>query len=198
MANTAPKICLIRHGETLWTQSGQHTGRTDISLTEEGEKQAKQLGHLLKNIHFQATFTSPLKRAKETCILAGLYSQTSVDENLVEFDYGAYEGKTSKEIKQIDPHWSLFLHGAPKGESLADVGERAYRFLGKVCRFSGPIAVFSHGHVLRVLCARYLDLAPSYGKFFVLSPAFLSILGIEHNKPAILEWNNTSHLPLNN
>jgi broad specificity phosphatase PhoE len=193
MTSSQTRIFLIRHGETEWTLSGRHTGKTNIPLTENGQKQAYLLTGALKSIPFQKAFVSPLRRAKETFELSKLNVKAEFDEDLVEWDYGQYEGLTSKQIHQSQPGWSIFIQGAPGGESVADVGARANRVLSRLRSFNGNVLVFSSGHFLRVLAARWLDLPPSFGKYLVLSPASISILGFEHNTPAILQWNSTSY-----
>lgn len=177
------QLYLCRHGETEWALSGKHTGRTDISLTEQGIRQAAALRKRLQPIHFDAVFTSPRQRAVSTC--EGMHA--IADPNLVEWDYGDYEGLTSAEI---GPAWDLFTQGAPGGESPLQVAKRADAFLFKVKQYQGKIAVFSHGHFLRMLAARFLGLAPEMGNLFVVSVASLSILGFEKGRPAIILWND--------
>jgi probable phosphoglycerate mutase len=191
MIFTHHKIYLIRHGETEWTLSGKHTGRSDIPLTKNGEEQSANIGRYLKGMGFQKVLTSPLIRAKETCRLAGLFTHALVDEDLREWNYGDYEGITSAEIRAKDPHWTIFTAGAPGGESVADIGARANRVLGTIRSIPGDVAVFSHGHFLRALAARWLEMPPAFGQQLVLSPASLSILGFEKEKPAIITWNQT-------
>ena len=191
MSFTHHKIYLIRHGETEWTLSGKHTGRTDIPLTQNGQDQSLKIGTYLKGMGFQKVLTSPLIRAKETCRLAGLFTHALVDEDLREWNYGDYEGITSAEIRKKDPHWTIFTAGAPGGESVADMGARANRILGTIRSIPGDVAVFSHGHFLRALAARWLDMPVAFGQQLVLSPASLSILGFEKEKPAIITWNQT-------
>ena len=179
------KIYLCRHGETAWTISGQHTGSTDLSLTEQGQEQASELRKGIDKIHFDAIFSSPRKRAIESC--GDL--QHGIDPRLAEWDYGDYEGKTTQEIYQVNPSWSIFKDGAPGGESPEQVGKRADAFLKGVQVYSGNVAIFSHGHFLRVLAARYLGLEPQMGKLLLLSVASLSILGEDRGQPAIVLWN---------
>lgn len=179
------QLYLCRHGETEWTLSGQHTGTTDLSLTKKGQEQAALLRGQIAKVEFDAIFTSPKKRALETC--KGLPHQK--DPDLCEWNYGEYEGKTSEEIQKIRPGWNLFHDGAPGGETADDVGRRADAFLKKALSYSGNVAVFSHGHFLRVLAARYLGLEPKMGKIFNLSVASLSILGYERKQPVVLLWN---------
>jgi probable phosphoglycerate mutase len=186
------KVFLVRHGETAWSLSGQHTGRTDIPLTDHGKKQALSLAPLLKKHSFQKIFVSPLQRAKETYDLLHLSAHAELDEDLYEWDYGLYEGKTSKQIKEIHPNWSLFISGAPGGESVADVGARAGRMLSKIKACQGDVLLFSSGHFLRVLAAKWLEQPPTFGRNLALSTASLSILGYEHHTPALLLWNSTT------
>lgn len=184
------QLYLCRHGETEWALSGRHTGRTDISLTQKGREQTALLRKRLEGISFEKIFSSPLKRARESC--AGL--KVEADPNLMEFDYGEYEGLTTPEVHKINPNWSVFKDGAPGGESPAQVGTRADQFLKKVAQFEGKIAVFSHGHFLRILASRFLGLEPECAKLFCLSVASLSILGYERKQSAIVLWNDVSHL----
>lgn len=189
---TYPKLFLVRHGETAWTISGKHTGLTDIPLTENGTHQAKQLSLRLKKEQFSHVFSSPLQRARSTCELCGF--KPILDSDLVEWDYGDYEGLTSKEIAQKDPSWNLFTQKTPGGETLEAVGKRADHFLAKLRKLKGDIALFSSGHILRVLAARFLELPPENGRQWILSPASLSILGHEHGNPVLMLWNDTGHL----
>jgi probable phosphoglycerate mutase len=188
------KIYLIRHGETPWSLSGQHTGKTDISLTEQGIADAEKIGNRLKGHHFEKIFVSPMKRAQETCALSGMLKHAYTEDNLMEWDYGDYEGLTTQEIWKTDPEWNLFSRGAPNGESVTDVAARANRLLSKLHSYHGDLALFSHGHFLRVLAARYLGLSAQEGKLFTLSPSSISILSFERNTPVIALWNQTSHL----
>jgi probable phosphoglycerate mutase len=196
MSESLPAVYLARHGETAWTVSGRHTGRTDIPLTERGERNARRLAERLKGLTFSHVFTSPLRRAARTCELAGFGSRAAVDADLVEWDYGAYEGRTSADIHQERPAWQLFRDGCPGGESVAAVGARADRVIGRLRPLAGNVLLFSSGHFLRVLGARWLGLEPSAGRFFLLSTATLSILGSEHNKsePVIRLWNDDRHV----
>lgn len=193
MSSSQSRIYLVRHGETEWTLTGQHTGKTDLPLTENGRAQAIQMGKILQEIPFQRAFVSPLLRAKETFALAKLSVKAEQEDDLVEWDYGEYEGLTTKQIHQQNPSWSIFIQGAPGGESLADIGARANRVLSKLKSFNGNVVVFSSGHFLRALGARWLDLPPSFGKYLILSTASLSILGYEHNNPALIQWNCTTY-----
>jgi len=188
------KIYLIRHGETEWTKTKQHTGLTDIPLTEEGCIQAEWLKERLGQKKFKKVFCSPLKRAKETCEISGYLKQAAIDQDLLEWDYGDYEGKTSAEIHKTDPHWTIFSKGAPNGESIGDVGTRAQRMIAKVRDISGDVAIFSSGHFLRSFVAKWLHLPISEGKLFLLSTASISVLGYEREQPAIVSWNQTQSL----
>ncbi len=196
MQFSSRKIYLIRHGETPWSLSGQHTGTTDIALTEKGKQEALLIGQRLKGHAFAKIYVSPSKRAQQTCEIAGLMKHAYIEPNLVEWDYGDYEGITTFEIWKQEPHWNLFQRGAPNGESLADITERANTFLSKLHSIHGDIALFSHGHILRVLAARYLKLPASEGKSFMLSASSISILSYERDTPVIALWNDTSHLNL--
>ena len=188
---------MARHGETAWSLSGQHTGLTDLPLTPNGERNARRLGERLKGMTFKRVFTSPLQRAARTCVLAGFGSVAEVDRDLVEWDYGQYEGLRSDEILAKRPDWQLFRDGAPGGESPAQVGERADRVVQRVRAVQGNVLLFSSGHFIRALAARWLGLNPaSAGKYFVLSTASLSALGYEHNlsQPVIRLWNDDHHV----
>jgi probable phosphoglycerate mutase len=195
MSAPLPSVYLARHGETAWSLSGQHTGRTDIPLTERGERNAARLGERLAGLAFAQVFTSPLVRARRTCELAGFGATAEVDPDLAEWDYGDYEGRRTSEIRQSWPGWQLFRDGCPGGESLADVAARADRVLGRVRAVGGDVLLFSSGHFLRVLAARWLGLDPSAGRYFLLSTATLSILGYEHDpsEPVLRLWNDGRH-----
>ncbi len=173
---------LCRHGETEWSKNGKHTGRTDLSLTATGREQAKALRKRLQGIPFTQVFSSPLKRARETCELAGF--TPILEPDAMEWDYGNYEGKTSAEI---GPDWHLFRDGAPGGESPQQVAARADRFLERLG--PGPVLLFSHGHFLKMLAVRWLGLPPEAGRFFVLATGSLSILGTEKKQKVIVQWN---------
>lgn len=183
-------IILCRHGETEWTLSGQHTSFTDISLTEEGKAQAHHLGQRLKKIQFESIYTSPLLRASETCSLAGFSKRMVQEPDAVEWNYGGYEGMTSEEIEKKHPGWNIFLNGAPGGESPSEAAARADRLLSKLLSHKGNIALFSHGHFLRLLAIRWIGLDPSKGRLFALSVASLSILGFEKRQRVIKLWNS--------
>ena len=197
MSEVLPVVYMARHGETAWSLSGQHTGLTDLPLTPNGERNARRLGERLKGMTFQKVFTSPLQRAARTCELAGFGAVAEVDPDLVEWDYGQYEGLRSDEILAKRPDWQLFRDGAPGGESPAQVGERAERVVRRVRAVSGNVLLFSSGHFIRVFAARWLGLDPvSAGKYFLLSTASLSALGYEHNlsQPVIRLWNDDHHV----
>lgn len=181
MSTSLPDVYLVRHGETAWTLSGQHTGLTDIPLTMRGEEQARQLRSRLKPFRFSKVFSSPLQRAMRTCELSGWSSMSEVDADLIEWNYGDYEGKKRNEITADRPDWIIFRDGCPNGESSKDVGIRADRFLSRLRPMDGNVLVFSSGHFLRVLIARWLGLEPSCGRYFKLGTAALSVLGYDHN-----------------
>ena len=190
-----PVIWLARHGETAWSLSGQHTGRTDIALTARGEASARKLGERLRGMAFARIFTSPLQRAARTCALAGFGAEAEADADLVEWDYGDYEGRTSVEIRADRPDWSLWRDGCPGGESPEQVGRRADRVVDRVRAAGGDALVFSSGHFLRVLAARWLGMEPSAGAFFLLDTASLSALGHDRSlaQPVIRLWNDVGH-----
>ncbi len=187
------EIYIIRHGETEWSKSGQHTGLTDIPLTEKGEKEAQRISLALKGMEFQHVFSSPLQRAHNTCLLAG-FKNPIITKDLVEWNYGIYEGMTSKQIAEKDPNWKLFKEGAPEGESIDEVGKRADKVLAEWENLEGNIIVFSSGHFSRVLIARYLKLEIKQGHLFYISPSSISILGTEHNRPSLISLNTLCHL----
>jgi broad specificity phosphatase PhoE len=197
MGEGFPEVYLARHGNTAWTLTGQHTGLTDLPLTPNGESNARRLGERLKGMTFAKVFTSPLKRAARTCELAGFAEVAETDPDLVEWDYGEYEGLRSAEIVAQRPDWQLFRDGAPGGESPAQIGERADRVVQRVRRVAGNVLLFSSGHFIRVLTARWLGLGPGTGgRYFLLNPASLSALSYEHNlsHPVIRLWNDDHHV----
>jgi broad specificity phosphatase PhoE len=196
MSGVLPIVCLARHGETAWSLSGQHTGLTDLPLTERGELNARSLGRRLQGITFAKVLTSPLKRAVRTCELAGFGANAETDKDLLEWNYGEYEGRRTKEIHEQRPDWQLFRDGCPGGESPDQVGARADRIVARVRAVWENVLLFSSGHFLRVLTARWLGLDPGAGRYFVLETASLSILGYEHNasEPAIRLWNDARHV----
>jgi len=191
-----PVVYLARHGETAWSLSGQHTGRTDLALTERGERNARSLGERLRGMRFASVLTSPLQRAARTCALAGFGAGAETDRDLLEWDYGQYEGRRSAEIHAERPDWQLFRDGCPGGESPEQVGTRADRVVRRVRAIRGDMLLFSSGHFLRVLAARWLGLEPAAGKYFLLSTASLSALGYEHDcsQPVIRLWDDTRHV----
>lgn len=189
MPDTNQKVHVFRHGATEWSVSGKHTGLTDVPLTGAGRRNAERLRPLVEGQPFAVVMSSPLQRALDTCRLAGLGDRAQVVDDLVEWDYGDYEGRTSEEIHRSDPGWQVFNDGCPNGESPADVGQRVDRVVERVRRAEGDVALFAHGHVLRVLAARWLGLAPAYGRFFDLDTATYNILGYYHDSPAVLRWN---------
>jgi len=189
----AKQIYLVRHGETEWSKNGQHTGLTDIPLTENGIKQAKLLGKRISSLKFDHVFSSPLKRAFDTCCFCGLKSQAQITDALLEWNYGDYEGKKSAEIHLSNPEWNIFKNGAPNGESIDDVQKRADEFLQMLNQLDGTIAFFSSGHFSRVFTVRFLGLPIIKGRHFILSTASLSILSYEHKQPALKLWNDISH-----
>jgi probable phosphoglycerate mutase len=189
MADRRPEVVLVRHGQTEWSEAGRHTGRTDVLLTEEGRRQARVLQTCLSEWRFALVLTSPLQRAAETCRLAGLGAGARTRYDLREWDYGDYEGRTTAEIRSERPGWTLWRDGVPNGESVEEVGARADRVIAEMRSAEGDVALFAHGHVLRVLTARWLDLPPDRGRSLALDTATLSVLGFERETPAILRWN---------
>jgi broad specificity phosphatase PhoE len=196
MSNGLPAVYLARHGETAWSLTGQHTGLTDLPLTERGERNARALAERLNGLKFGKVFTSPLQRARRTCELAGFGAAAEVDRDLLEWNYGQYEGRRTSEIHAERPEWQLFRDGCPGGESPSQVGARADHVVGRVREVAGDVLLFSSGHFLRVLAARWLGLEPSAGRYLLLSTASLSALGYEHNlgQPVIQLWNDTRHV----
>jgi probable phosphoglycerate mutase len=197
MSATFPIVYLARHGETAWSLTGQYTGLTDLPLTERGEQNARQLGVRLRGLTFAKVFTSPLQRAARTCELAGFGARATVDPDLVEWNYGQYDGLTSAEIFEQRPDWQLFRDGCPGGETPPQVGARADRVVQRVRAVLGNVLVFSSGHFIRALAARWLGLNTGWsGRHFFLSTASLSALGYEHNlsQPVIRLWNDDHHV----
>jgi broad specificity phosphatase PhoE len=188
------KIFLIRHGETEWSLSGRHTGRTDIPMTARGEAAARELGQRLRDIQFTAVLTSPRQRAWQTCELAGLSPAAEIEPDLAEWDYGEYEGQRTEHILRVRPIWNLFHYGCPGGEAPADVSDRADRLIARLRALEGNVALFTHGHFGRVLAARWIGLPAREAQHFQFDTASLSILGHEHNdvaSPAIVLWNSS-------
>ena len=199
MSDNLPIVYLARHGETAWTISRQHTGLTDLPLTERGERTARRLGERLKGLTFVKVWTSPLQRAARTCELAGFGTAAEVDPDLVEWNYGHYEGRRTAEIRAERPDWELFRDGCPGGELPKQVSERADRVVHRVRAIPGNVLIFTSGHFMRVLATRWLGLEPTVNcKFFMLSTASLSALGYEHDmsRPVIQLWNETRHVDI--
>jgi broad specificity phosphatase PhoE len=196
MDDKLPSIYLARHGETAWSLTGQHTGLSDIPLTQRGEQNAVRLGERLRGITFAAVFSSPLQRARRTCELAGYGAVARVDADLVEWNYGDYEGLRSAEIHERDPRWNVFKDGGLHGESVAEVSARADRVVERVRAIEGCVLVFSSGHFLRSLAARWVGLPVAAGEYLALDTAALSIVGYEHGRqsPVIRLWNETGHV----
>jgi probable phosphoglycerate mutase len=196
MSETLPLIYLARHGETAWSLTGQHTGLTDLPLTERGERNARRLAERLAGLAFAKVFTSPLQRATSTCELAGFGAAAEVDRGLVEWNYGKYEGLRTTEIRRERPDWQLFRDGCPSGESPDQVGARADHVLNRVRGIQGDVLIFSSGHFLRALAARWLGIEPAAGRFFMLATASVSVLGYENSlpQPVIRLWNDTRHV----
>ncbi|HYP14017.1 MAG TPA: histidine phosphatase family protein [Bryobacteraceae bacterium] len=184
-------IWLVRHGETEWSLSGQHTGRTDIPLTERGQRHARSLQGMLAPLGISHVLTSPLKRAFETCRLAGLGDQAQIEPNLQEWDYGDYDGRTTADIREEIPDWTIWTGGAAGGESIGDVARRADAVIERSVSLEGDVALFSHGHFLRILAARWIDMPPQHGQLLALDTASLSCLGFEHNARVLRKWNRT-------
>ena len=192
------QIFLIRHGETAWSLSGQHTGRTDIPLTERGERQAQKLGERLRSVRFSAVFTSPMQRARRTCEIAGLGAGAQVDADLQEWNYGEYEGLTSRQIREQRAGWEVFRDGCPGGESPEQMRVRIDGVVARLRALSGTVAVFSHGHCLRSLGVRWIELPILSGRNFGLAAGAVCLLGYEHHsleEPAIELWNAATDVP---
>ena len=183
------RVWLVRHGETEWSKSGQHTGRTDIALTANGERQAKALGRRLAGRTFALVLTSPMGRARETCRLAGLSDGAEVSDDLHEWNYGIYEGVTTKSVREKHPGWTIWDSPIPEGETVAQVGARACRVIARVERVDGDVALFAHGHFLRILGACWMGLAPIHGRNLGLHTATISVLGYERETRVIEVWN---------
>lgn len=198
MSSTArdalPVVVLARHGETEWSRTGQHTGRTDLPLTERGEADARRLGERLRDRRFARVFTSPLQRASKTCELAGFGAVAEIDRDLVEWDYGKYEGLRTAEIQAERPGWQVFRDGCPGGESVDAIAARADRVVARVRAVDGDVLLFSSAHFLRTLAVRWLGLPPAAGALFRLGTASVSVLGYDHDRtePAVLLWNEES------
>jgi broad specificity phosphatase PhoE len=189
MTPRAHEVILVRHGETEWSRTGKHTGSTDIPLTERGRRQAQAVGAALRDRDFALVLTSPLGRALETCRLAGFGERAVQRDELMEWDYGTYEGRTTAEVREERPGWTLWRDGVPEGETVEQVGERVDRVLDDLRPLDGDALLFAHGHVLRVLTARWLELDPGAGRLFALDPATISALGYERETAVIKLWN---------
>jgi broad specificity phosphatase PhoE len=190
---TAPhEVTLVRHAETEWSLAKRHTGLTDIPLTERGREAARALYERLRGRRFALVLVSPLSRARETCELSGLGAQAEVREDLVEWDYGEYEGLTTPQIRAQRPGWVLWRDGCPGGESAADVGARADRVIADLRDADGEVVVFSHGHMLRVLGARWIELEPAVGRRLGLFTGAICVLGSEHGTSVVTRWNETN------
>jgi probable phosphoglycerate mutase len=192
MPSDLPKLYLARHGDTAWTDSRRHTGRTDIPLNEAGEQRARQIGERLRRYSFARVFTSPLQRASKTCELAGFGTVAQVDPDLVEWDYGRFEGTLTRDILKERPGWELFRDGCPEGESPGDVAARADGFIARVRQVEGDALAFSSGHIIRMIAARWLGLPPGAGRYFYCRPASVGVLAFEHknrDEPIIGLWN---------
>jgi broad specificity phosphatase PhoE len=189
MTADGPRVWIVRHGETEWSRSGQHTGRTDLPLTPEGERQAEALGRALAGRRFALVLTSPRRRARDTCRIAGLSPDAREDPDLAEWDYGRYEGLTRREIEQLDPGWTIWTHAVPGGETAEQVAARADRVVARAAAAPGDVILFSHGHLLRVLAARWLGLPPEEGRRFALDPATIGLLAAERDARVVRIWN---------
>ena len=194
--NQFPKLYLARHGETAWSITGQHTGLTDLPLTEQGERNAQRLAQRLKGLSFATVFTSPLQRARRTCELAGFGKIAQRDPDLLEWNYGDYEGKTTADIRKERPSWNIFHDGCPRGETLEAVSARADRVIARLRAVDGDVLIFAHKDVLRILAVRWLGLPALTAQHLMLAAASLSILGYDHslNEPVIRLWNDDRHL----
>jgi broad specificity phosphatase PhoE len=188
------EVVLVRHGETEWSRAGRHTGCTDIPLTDVGRAQARALGDLLRGRDFASVLTSPLQRATETCRLARYGNSAEVIDELREWDYGAYEGRTTPDIRRDVPGWTVWTHGVVGGESIEQVAGRADAVIDRVRGVEGDVALFAHGHVLRILAARWCDLDATAARHFMLDTATISILAYERETPAIRSWNEGRRL----
>jgi broad specificity phosphatase PhoE len=195
MSSALPKLYLVRHGDTAWTDSHRHTGRTDVPLNDEGEKHARRLRGALPRVSFAHVFTSPLQRAAKTCALAGFGDVAGINLDLLEWDYGNYEGKLTSDIVKERPGWELFRDGCPGGESAKEVADRADRFIRRVHELGGDVLAFSSGHIIRMIAARWLGLPPAAGRCFFCRPGSVGELGFEHDsrdQPVIRLWDYVS------
>ena len=194
MSADGPTLVLARHGATEWSRSGQHTGTTDVQLTEEGREQARRLGRRLAGREFALVLTSPLSRARETCELAGLGEEAQIEPDLHELDYGEYEGLTTDHIREQRPAWSVWRDGSPGGETPDQAGERADRVIARALEAGGDVVVFAHGHLLRVLGARWIELPAAYGGNLALGTGAVCELGYERERRTLTLWNDRHHL----
>jgi broad specificity phosphatase PhoE len=194
MSVGGPRVFLVRHGATEWSLTGQHTGRTDLPLTDEGRQQAERLGARLARERFALVLVSPLCRARETARITGFGDVAEVDPDLAEWDYGAYDGLTAVEIRRERPGWTPWHGGFPRGETLEEVAARAARVVARVRAVDGDVALFAHGHILRVIAARWLEQPPVEASRYYLSTATVSVLGWEREIPVIDRWNEACHL----
>jgi len=194
VAERRPAVWLIRHGETEWSATGRHTGRSDVPLTAAGREQAQALERHLQGKRFDRVLVSPLSRARDTCRLAGFEPVAETRPDVAEWDYGEYEGRTTPEIREKRPGWSVWTHDLPGGESVEQVGARADRVVADLAEAPGMVAVFSHAHLLRVLTARWLGLDPVEGRRFVLGTAAIAVLGWERENRVVVCWNQSWHL----
>jgi broad specificity phosphatase PhoE len=190
---TLPKLVLARHGETEWSATGKHTSVTDVPLLESGRRDAERLGERLAGREFALVLTSPRARARDTAALAGLGATARIDDDLAEFAYGSYEGRTTPEIREERPGWSVWSDGSPGGENADEVGARADRVIARALAAGGDVALFAHGHLLRVLAARWIGLPAAYGGHLALSTGSLSELGFERERRVIWVWNDVAH-----
>jgi broad specificity phosphatase PhoE len=186
---THPEVWLARHGETDWSANGRHTGRTDLPLNDNGRAAARKLADTLAGMRFDLVLTSPMQRARDTCALAGYGEQAQIDDDLNEWDYGDYEGITTSEIREIRPGWTAFDDGFPGGETITQVAARADRVIERVRGVEGQVLIFGHGHGLRILAARWIELPPVEGARLILETATVSVLGWEREVAAISRWN---------
>ena len=182
-------VYLVRHGQTAWAMAMRHTGRTDIPLTDDGRREAAVLRPVFQDIAFDLVLSSPLQRAFETCRIAGLADRARTTADLMEWDYGDYEGKTTVEIRKHVPDWTVFTHPCPGGETIGQMAARADRVIAEIRQVDGPVAVFAHGHLLRVLGARWLGLEPDHGRYLALGTGTLSVLGFDRGNTIIQAWN---------
>jgi broad specificity phosphatase PhoE len=194
MSEPRHEIWLFRHGETEWSASGRHTGRTDLPLTAVGRERAAELGRRIKRRAFALVLSSPLARALDTCRLAGYGESAEPSDDLMEWDYGDYEGRRTVDIQKDRPGWSLWSDGVPNGETVEEIGRRAGRVIAQAVTAGGDVALFAHGHILRVLTACWLGLPPTGGQLFALNTGAVSVLGFEHDYRVIRRWNQSGDL----